>query len=223
MGKFFSFWILWILTGNPFMALLILLVIVYFLDRRFVGLFPSVTRPFRRNNQLRKLRHSLQLNPHNTSDKRELARLLMEKKRFRQALPYLEEVLKVIPESAEIRAEIGLCHLKLGDLEQGERMMLDALELDPRVHYGEPHLRLGEAFRSSDQKKSLHHLEKFQEIQSSSSEAHYRLGRLYAQMDRRQESKEAFREAIAIYHSLPKYKKRTERPWALRSRFRLMM
>lgn len=222
MGKFFSFWILWMLTGNPFIALLILLVIIYFLDRRFVGIFPSVTRPFRRNSQLRKLRHSLQLNPHNTSDKRELARLLMEKKRFRQALPYLEEVLKVIPESAEIRADIGLCCLKLGDLERGEQMMLDALERDPRVHYGEPHLRLGEAFSSSDQEKSLHHLDQFRKIQSSSSEAYYRLGRLYAQMNRREESREAFREAIAIYRSLPKYKKRTERPWALRSRFRLI-
>ncbi len=210
------------LTGNPLIALLILLVIIYFLDRRFVGMFPSVTRPFRRNSQLRKLRQALQLNPHHTSNKRELARLLMEKKQFRQALPYLEEVLQVIPESDEIRAEIGFCCLKLGDLERGEQMMLEALEQNPRVYYGEPHLRLGEAFSSSDQEKSLYHLDQFREIQSSSSEAYYRLGRLYAQMGRREESQEAYREAIAIYRSLPKYKKRTERPWALRSRFRLI-
>lgn len=223
MGKFFTFWILWLLTGNPFIALLILLVIVYFLDRRFVGVFPSVTRPFQRNSRIRKLRQSLRLNPHDTSDKRELARLLMEKKQYREALSWLEEVLKAIPDSAEVRAEIGLCHLKLGELEQGESMMLGALEQDPRVHYGEPHLRLGEALGPSNQEKALNHLENFREIHTSSSEAYYRLGRLYAAMDRRGESRDAFREAIEIHRSLPKYKKRSERPWALRSRFRLVL
>lgn len=223
MGKFFTFWILWLLTGNPFISLLILLLIVYFLDRRFVGVFPSVTRPFQRNSRIRKLRQSLRLNPHDTSDKRELARLLMDKKQYREALSWLEEVLKVIPDSAEVRAELGLCHLKLGDLKQGEALMVEALEQDPRVHYGDPHLRLGEALSSTNQEKALTHLERFREIHSSSSEAYYRLGRLYGAMDRQGESRDAYQEAIEIYRSLPNYKKRSERPWALRSRFRLLL
>ncbi|OYD06892.1 tetratricopeptide repeat protein [Paludifilum halophilum] len=221
MGKFLLFGILWLLTGNPFISLLIILVVIYLLDRRFIGIFPSVTRPFQVNSRIRRLKQSLRLNPHNTSNKRELSRLLMEKKRFREAVPYLEEALTAIPDSAEIRAELGRCHLKLGEKNRGEELILEALEIDPRVQYGEPYLRLGEALSDSDRSKALSYLEQFKGINSSSCEAYYRLGRLYSQLDRREESRKSYQEAIDIYRSLPKYKKRSERRWALRSSFRM--
>ncbi|PTX53763.1 tetratricopeptide repeat protein [Melghirimyces profundicolus] len=221
MGKFFTFSILWFLTGNPFVALLILFLIIYLLDRRFVGVFPSLTKPFRRNGRIRRLKQGLRLNPHHTSDKRELAHLLMEKKQYREALSYLREVRKAMPDSAEVRADIGLCHLKTGNLREGEQEILAALEADPRVYYGEPYLRLGEALRSKDREKALYYLEKFREIHSSSCEAYYRLGRVYSDLDQPEKSRHAYQEAIEIYRSLPKYKKRSERPWALRSSFRL--
>lgn len=41
MLKFFGFFMLLNLVGNPFLALIILLVILYFLDRRYVGIFQA--------------------------------------------------------------------------------------------------------------------------------------------------------------------------------------
>lgn len=40
---------------------------------------------------------------------------------------------------------------------------------------------------------------------------------MYKSLDRKEEAKEAFQEAIDIYRSLPKYKKRQERKWAVLS------
>ncbi|MDA8354015.1 MAG: tetratricopeptide repeat protein [Firmicutes bacterium] len=221
MGKIFIFSLLWYVLGNPLIALLILLVLFYILDRRFVGIFPSLTRPIQRNRQIRKLKQSLHLNPHHTSDRRELAHLYMEKKQYRKALAHFDQVRESMPESADVKADMGLCHLKLGHLEEGEKLLREALQTDPRVHYGDPYLRLGEAFSDRDRKKALAYLEQFGGINSSSSEAYYQLGRVYQALGQTEKSREAFQEAIEIYRSLPKYKKRSERAWALRSSFRL--
>ncbi|MFC4077577.1 tetratricopeptide repeat protein [Salinithrix halophila] len=221
MGKFFIFWVLWLLTGNPLVSLLLLLLIVYLLDRRFTGFFPSATRPLKRNRRIRRLRQSLSHNPHNTSDKRELAHLLLEKKKYKEALPWLDEVLKTVPDSAASRADKGLALLKLGRLEEGEKLLLEALKMESRVYYGEPYLRLGEAFSKQNREKALTYMEKFKEMNTSSSEAYFRLGVLYHQFGRIEDARQAFGEAIEIYRALPKYKKRTERPWALRSSIRL--
>ena len=215
MGKIFIFSGLWWLTGNPFLAALLLLAILYILDRRFVGIFPSVVRPFRRNRRLSQLRRELLMRPHDTSSKLEAARLLLEKKKYREALGYLDEVRPIMEDSAEVLVESGLCRLKLGDIQEGEALMLEGLERNPRVHYGDPYLRLAETFTSSAPEKALSYIESFRELHSSSCEGYYRSGRLYEILGRKEEAKEAYRETVRLYRGLPKYKRKTERRWAL--------
>ena len=218
MGKFFLFPLLWWITGNPFLAMIILLIVLYALDRRFIGLSPSLTRPLALSRRLSKLKNRLHISPHDNSLKLEIARIYMEKKQFRKALPLLEEVMNVYGESADVMYLTGLCHLKLGRTETGERFILQSLQLNPRVGYGVPYLRLGEAFAGKDDAKAVMYLEKFKEMNSSSCEAYYRLGTLYARMGRQREAELAFDEAAQLYRSLPRYKRRTERRWALLAR-----
>lgn len=45
MLKFIGIMMLFRLVGNPFLALFILLVILYFLDRRYVGIFLVLQSP----------------------------------------------------------------------------------------------------------------------------------------------------------------------------------
>lgn len=217
MAKFFLFSLLWWLLGNPFLALIVLLVLFYFIDRRYVGLFPNVLRPIRQNRRLARIRQELRAQPHHTSNKLEAARILIEKKKYREALDYLEPIREIMEGSAEVLYEIGLCHLKLGTTKEGEALILEALRSNPRIKYGEPYLRLGEAFRELNPDLAVHYLEQFREVQSSSVEAYYHLGMLYRQLGRTEEARSAFREAADIYRGLPKYKRRTERRWALLS------
>ncbi|NEW07619.1 tetratricopeptide repeat protein [Paenibacillus sp. SYP-B3998] len=220
LTKLLAFGLLWRLTGNPFIALIILIVILYVLDRRFVGLTPNIFRPFQLSRKASRLRQDLYANPHNTSVKLELARILIERKRYSEALPYLEQSHSVMLDSADVHYEIGLCCLKLGDLSRGESFMLKAIELNPRVKYGNPYLRLGEALASVAPERAVAYMEQFRDVHSSSVEAYYRLGQLYQKLGRTDEAKRAYREALDIYRGLPRYSRRQQRRWALLARFK---
>ncbi|AHV97203.1 tetratricopeptide repeat protein [Paenibacillus sabinae] len=222
MVKFIVFMLLWRLVGNPFLAVIILLAVLYFLDRRYVGVFPSITRPFRRARQGSRLRTQISLNPNDVSSKFELARLLSERKKYREAQELLLQIGDRYEQSAEYWVELGYANIKLGQLEEGESQMQRGLEINRRVQYGKPYLRLAEAFRHTDRDKALHYLHEFQDIQSSSSEAYYLLGSMYKALGQETEAKRSFNESIDVYRSLPRYKKRQERGWALRSFFAKM-
>lgn len=217
MGKILGFVLLWRLLGNPFLAILVLLVIVYLLDRRFVGILPSVTKPFKRMGQISKLRPQIGMNPSDVSSKHELARLLIERKKDGEALKLLESIQSQSEDSAEFWDDLGTVYLRQGKIAEGEASILRALELNPRVKYGQPYLRLADVYKNSDRDKAMDYVRRFQEIHSSSCEGYYLLGMMYKSLDRKEEAKEAFQEAIDIYRSLPKYKKRQERKWAVLS------
>ncbi len=219
MLKFFGFLLLYRLVGNPFLALFILLVILYFLDRRYVGILPSFTKPFRRRRQISKLRTTISLNPNDVSAKFDLARLLIERKRYSESKELLVQIADRYEQSAEYWVELGYVNLKLGHLPEGEAQMLQGLEINRKAQYGQPYLRLAETFRHIDHDKALHYVTQFQEIQSSSSEAYYLAGSMYKALGKKEDAIRAFNESTAIYRSLPKYKKRQERGWALRSYF----
>jgi tetratricopeptide (TPR) repeat protein len=220
MFKILLFSLIWRLTGNPFLAILVLLVILYVADRRYVGLLPNIARPFVVRSRMSQLRNTIKLSPHDTSSKVELARLFLEKKRYTEALPLLQAAFKVMPDSAEVMYDLGFCQLKLGDVEAGESLILRALDINPRVRYGEPYLRLGEAFAATQPDKAIMYLEAFRGIHSSSIEGYYQMGKIYTAMGNKQAAQQAFQEAQHIYRGLPKYKRRTERKWAWLSRLK---
>lgn len=217
MKLFFLFGMLWWLLGNPFVAILVLLVVLYLLERRFIGLSPSIVRPFRRQSAIAKWKRQLQMSPHDISAKQELARLLIESRKYAQAQEVLLGIRDQLDHSAEYWSDLGTCELALGRIEEGEQSMLRALEISPRVKYGAPYLRLSEAWAKRDPAKALHYLQELQEINASSCEASYRMGRLYADLGKREASAAAFKECRELYATLPRYMKRKERKWALLS------
>lgn len=223
MSKFLLFGLLFYIIGNPFIAIIVLFLIVYFLDRRFVGVFPSITRPFKRMRSISKNRQQIELNPNDVTSKFDLSRLLIERKKYREAQQLLVSIESSYDQSAEYWDMVGTTEIQQGQLEQGEQHTLHALELNPKVKYGQPYLRLASAYKDKDQTKALHYVERFQDIQSSSSESFYYLGLVYGNLGRKEKAKEAYNQSIAVYRSLPKYKKRQERRWAVRSFFRKLL
>lgn len=220
MGKFMIFSLLWWITGSPFLAILVLLIVLYLLDLRFVRLLPNLFKPIQQSRRLSRLKQELRLNPHHTSAKHEAARIYMEKRRYQEALPYLQEIETVMSDSADFLCEYGLCKIKTGEREEGEALIKQALSKNPRVKYGEPYLYLGEAFASADAQKALAYLEEGRALHSSSVEVVYKIGMLYAQLQQPQQAKRAFAEAVDVYRDLPKFKKRQERRWALLAFFK---
>ncbi len=216
MGKIALFSVLWWLTGSPFAALLIILLLLYVLDLRFVRLLPDITKPYRRWRRLSSLQSQLRLNPHDTSAKLEAARLLMEKRQFNEALSYLEEISLLMEDSPEYLSDKGICLLKLGRLEEGLPLIEQALSVNPRVKYGEPYLRVAEAYaKRHEVEKALASLEQLAKIHMSSCEVYYKQGELYGVLQQKEKAKQSYLEAVDVYRGLPSYKRRTERRWAL--------
>ncbi|WP_282936797.1 tetratricopeptide repeat protein [Paenibacillus sp. RC67] len=220
MSKLLLFVALTWLTGSPIIALIVLLIVFYALERRFIGLTPSIFKPIQRARRLSRLRQELRLNPHQTSAKLDVARLLMERNQYREAAELLEQISTVMEDSADVRAELGVCKLKLGHLEAGEQLLLEAVELNPRVKYGEPYLRLAEAWADRDPGKAIRYLQTFGSVNSSSCEAYYRLGQLYTRLGQKEEARRAYRETVELYRGLPKYRRRFERRWAMLARLK---
>lgn len=217
MSKFLPFLLLTWLFGNPFIALIVLIIILYLADRRFVGITPSITKPLSRMRRLSKLKNQLASSPHDNSIKLDIVRIHLERKQYRQAMEYLETLRPRFTDSADVAYALGLSYLQLGKLKEGEELVQEALELNPRVGYGDPYLRLGEAFAASDPDKAIRYLEQFKETNTSSCEAFYQLGQLYLKLGREAEARQAFAEAVDTYRILPRYKRRSERKWALLS------
>ncbi|MGO0063286.1 tetratricopeptide repeat protein [Brevibacillus fluminis] len=215
MAKFALFSLLWYITGSPILAILVLLIVLYLLDLRFVRLLPNLFRPIQQSRRLSRLKQDLRLSPHDTSAKLEVARIYMEKRRYQEALPYLLEIRNVMSDSAEFLCDLGICLIKTGATGEGESLILQALDKNPRVKYGEPYLYLGEAFAATDVNKALAYLEECKKLHSSSVEVIYKMGLLYVQLRKPVEAKRAFAEAVEVYRGLPRYKKRQERRWAI--------
>ncbi len=220
MSKLLAFGALWWLFGNPFVAILVLLVIFYFLERRYIGLSPSIVRPLKRRSAIARWRRHIQMSPHDVSAKTELARLLIERKSYAEAREILSGIEVQMDHSGEYWSDIGTCDLALGRLQEGEREMEQALAISPRVKYGQPYLRLAEAYAKTEPEKAIGWLQQFKDVNSSSCEAYYRLGLIYGSLGRADDAKQAFRECSQLYRTLPRYMKRHERKWAIRSLLR---
>lgn len=216
MLKFSLFLLLAWLFGNPFIAILVMLVLLYVLDRRFVGLTPSILKPLKRSSRIRKLKQHIGLSPNDVSAKLELARLFIEKKNYREALKWLEPLQNTLDDSAEYWDDLGTTYLYTGNEERGEACIIRALELNPRVKYGAPYLRLAAYYSNGRIDQALSYIRAFQEIHSSSCEAYDRLAAIYKMLGQAEESKLAVQEGLRIYRMLPRYKKRLERKWAVR-------
>ncbi|MGD8189590.1 tetratricopeptide repeat protein [Brevibacillus ginsengisoli] len=221
MSKFLLFSILWWITGSPIAAILVLLFLLYLLDLRFVRLLPNLFKPFQLNRRLTKLKQELRLNPHDTAAKLEVARIYMEKRRYQEALKYLEEIKGVMQDSTEFLSDYGISLIKTGKIEAGEALIKEALAKNPRVKYGEPYLHLSEAFIHANKTKALAYLEECRSLHSSSVEVVYKMGVIYQQLQQKEQAKRTYAEAVDVYRGLPAYKKRTERRWAILARWKM--
>lgn len=219
-GKFLFFYLALMLTGNPIVAIILVLVIYYIIDRRYIGLFPSVIRPFRQAMRISNLEKQLALNPHDMPARYDLAQAYMERHRYQKSLNLLEGLPPSMKESPEGMYDMGACELSLGQLETGEKRILAAMANKPDLRYGEPYLKLATAMATVNPERALFYLTEFQSKNFSSCESYYRLALLQKQFGRHKEAKQALLQCLEIYRSLPRFRKRVERRWAVLARFR---
>ncbi len=222
MSKIFLFYILTVLTRSPLLALLVILALYFFLDRRFVGLLPDFSAPFRARREIARLKREVMLNPRDAEALSDLGRDLVRMGKDREGVGFLERALPRMSEIAETRFYLGLGYLHLGEVEKALGHLSAVLSIDPRYGYGEAWLRMGDLkVLEKDLAGALESYQSFTAIHTSSSEGFYKLGEVCQRLEDRKKAKEYYSTSMNAMRGSPPHKKRIDRPWFWKARMRL--
>jgi tetratricopeptide (TPR) repeat protein len=218
MGRLLLFGLITWITGNPILALLVVLIVTAAGYGYLFGRLFEIPRAVNRWLAIRELDRAVHTNPHDATARADLGRLLIEAGQPERALSHLEAARARAPEVAETAYYLGAARLRLGDGAGGRPLIEEALGRDPRLGYGEPHLRLADYYLDHGQAaEALVHLERFTELHASSVEGRYKLGQAYLATGQTDRARAALDDAVRAYRGAPSFKRREERLWRLRA------
>lgn len=184
-----------------------------FLGRRWL---PNPYLFVKHARRVRRLRAEIADNPDNATARRDLAKVWLEKRRPRRAIPLLEEALRRDGESLELRFLLGRALYASGRPEAALEPLVDVAMRDPRFAYGEAYLvagcALGKLRRDQEAEDAL---ERYLEVNSSSVEGRVRLARVRRELGDKDGAREALDEARRTYRDLPRFRRRPEWKWHL--------
>ncbi len=222
MGRFFLFALPTWITGNPILAILVIIALSlpgWWAGSRYAW---RLSRRMRAWGEAGRLRRALAVNPHDVKARTELGAILVRQGRFREARAELTQAMPRADDLPEANYALGLCLLHDGEIERGRELVERALALNPKFGYGEPYLRLGD-FRAArgEWDQAAERYRQATGIHSSSVEGWFKLGQALNHLGGRDEARAALQEALSSYRTAPWYQRPEARPWHRRAR-RLM-
>lgn len=219
---FLKFYLLYVIlrliTGNPIVAIVVVLLLFYVIDRRFIGLLPNLLAPFGRLRKVRMLERQIELNPHDLPAKYDLAQSYMARGQFSRALRLLSGLSSEMKSTPDVDYDIAVCEIETGQIDAGKRRILSILSENPLLRYGEPYLTLARVEMKPNPVESVKYLEEFQKYNFSSCESYYKMAQLHRILGNRDAAKAALDSCIETYRSLPKFRRKHERTWARKAK-----
>ena len=194
-----------ILFRHPY--ILVILVLLYvFRDR-----IPNPSDWVRRSQTYSRLKRTVEVNPYDSTARRDLGMVLLEKKMPQDALAHFLEALKKEPDSAEVNHFAGLAYLRSGNAGEAEKRLKKASELEPRLRYGESWLYLGEAEIALGKFDSaLESLKKHLSINNTSIEGLYQYARALNALGKKDEARKAIEDGIRYHKGNPSFRRRRD-------------
>jgi tetratricopeptide (TPR) repeat protein len=218
-----SQWMQWMLlswiTGSPIGALLVLAVIWWLGDRATFRVLPDPFRLFKRWGRTARLRRDLAANPHDRRARLELAQILLDLGRPRQAAEVLRPNLEAGDDDVHTAFAMGAALARSGSHEPAERCLAIARERDPAFRMGEIDLEVGRMrMKRGDSAGAVEPLTRLVAERPGTVEGRFWLARaLEGQGDAAGAARvrdDAWRE----YAALPRFRRQQERPYAWRMR-----
>ena len=203
---------LWYLVGNP---VLLVGVVLVFLLRSYI---PDPYVLMRTAGHVRSLRAQIAANPANSTARRDLARVYLERRRPKRALALLNEARQRHPDDAELLFLTGLAQARTRAYEPALHSLIDAVAIDPSTGFGEPYRAAGDVLmkleRYVDAEDAYEH---YVEINSSAIDGWYKLARARTKQGKAADAQLALDELRDTWRTLPSYLRRKQWVWRLRS------
>jgi len=210
--KIILFFIIYdIILRHPYIVIPIILLII-FRDR-----IPNPAEFFRKSKRKKALMYAVEVNPYDSTSRRDLGMILLDSGRPGEALEVLRPAHDKDASSAEINHLMGQALLRSGKPAEAIDYLKKAIEIDPRFRYGESHLYLGEALiEMKDPDGALKSLETYLGINHSSIEGLYQYARVLGALGDKQKAKETAENAIKTHKANPRFRRRRDWRWYVR-------
>jgi len=152
-----------------------------------------------------------------------LGSLLVQSRRYREAIEPLEAAAAAEPEVPEWSYQLGRAHLALGDMEAAASALRTVIALNEEHAFGAAQLRLAEAlYRSGSFEESLEPLRVFDRNHGESPESAYRTGLALKKLGRADEARSSFARVAQLAAQAPRYQAASASGWVVRARFASM-
>jgi tetratricopeptide (TPR) repeat protein len=219
MSKLFLFYILYWMLGNPIIALLVILLISFTIDRTYFGFVPDPFKVFKAAGRINELRRIIAINPHDARSLKELGIFMFEKKKYGNAVEYFERAANRMSDDPEFNCYYGISIAKNGDIRKGREYVAAALKVSPNLKYGEPYLMMADVFiDNNDYNSALPLLESFEKIHSSSSRGLYQMGLVKLKLGMKEEGMSYLKKSIEVFKASPRFRRKLDRKWAWKAR-----
>jgi len=215
----FLFWILLsALLGNPLLAAVVLLIVWWSLDRFTFRFLPNPFAWVRRWLRAAELRRQLANNPHDRKARYDLAELLVQRRRFSQAVELLQPNLEAGDEDVPTLYLMGVACLGAGHSQQGELLLQEAQAADATFRLGAIELERGRwRLARGDAPGAREALERFLQLRRGTVEGRVLLARALEKGGQSVEAALMRQQAWSEYASSPRFLRRVERRWAWRA------
>lgn len=219
MSGYFQWFILTAITGSPLGSAVALIVFWLVVDRFTLGFLPDPVRWVLKWRREGKLERMLVGNPHDGRARLELAQLLVERGKGKQAVDVLRPNFDNGADDIQSVFTMGEACLQAGYVEQGEKLLNHAEELSPDFRVGEIHLVRGrQRLARADFAGAKTALDALLKIRRGTIEGRMLMARAMAGLGDDGASALMKDEAWREYVSAPSFQRRKERLWAWRAR-----
>jgi predicted Zn-dependent protease len=214
---YLPYYLFWIVAGYALRYPYLLAgAAVVFLLRRWL---PDPYLFLKHLRRVRSLKAQIAQNADNATARRDLAKIWLEKRRPRRAIPLVEEARRRDPESAELSFLLGKALLLAGRPQEALAPLVEAAGKNERFQYGEAYLVAGRALYALDRcPEAEDAFARYVAINSSSVEGRVRLACARREQKDDAGAKQATREALETFAHVPRFRQRAELMWYLRAR-----
>jgi tetratricopeptide (TPR) repeat protein len=219
MSQLTLWFILSAVTGSPVAASVGLLLFWLLIDRVTIGFLPDPLRLLARWRRGWQLERTLLQNSHDGRARLELAQIYTARGRGKDAVDLLRPLLEKGADDIQSVFAMGEACLNAGYVEQGEKLLAHAEELDPEFRVGEVQLVLGRyRLARGDFKGAKEALTALVKIRVGSIEGRFLLAKAHQGLKDDAAAAMLRDEAWHEYVTAPRFQRRKERYWAWRAR-----